>query len=181
VRTIGVLTKLDLVTEVATQKAIKDLVLGKGKQLRLGYCVVKNCSADDAQSTVIKRLAQEVAFFSKPAWREIAASGRCGVGSLQIRLSDLLMNITKREFPHVKAEASTQLEQRKKELEGMGPSRTDQSAQMMYLRRLGSKFQAVTQCALNSYYDSELLFAETPSLKLITAVTKANERFANAF
>jgi hypothetical protein len=181
VRTMGVLTKPDLVTEVATQKAIKDLVLGKGKQLRLGYCVVKNRSADDARSTVFERLAQEVAFFGKPTWREIAASGRCGVGSLKIRLSDLLMNITKREFPHVKAEAAKQLEQRRKELEGMGPSRTDQSAQMMYLGRLGSKFQAITQCALSGYYDSESLFAETPGLKLITAVTKANERFANTF
>ncbi|KAI0616258.1 interferon-induced GTP-binding protein Mx1 [Pyrenophora tritici-repentis] len=181
VRTMGVLTKPDLVTEVATQKAIKDLVLGKGKQLRLGYCVVKNRSADDAQSTVLERLAQEVAFFGKPAWREIAASGRCGVGSLKIRLRDLLMNITKREFPHVKAEAAKQLEQRRKELEDMGPSRTDQSAQMMYLGRLGSKFQAVTQCALNGYYDSESLFAETSGLKLITAATKTNERFANTF
>ncbi|KNG45924.1 interferon-induced gtp-binding protein mx2, partial [Stemphylium lycopersici] len=147
-------------------KAIKDLVLGKGKQLRLGYCVVKNRSADDAQSTVLERLAQEVAFFGKPAWREIAASGRCGVGSLKIRLRDLLMNITKKEFPHVKAEAAKQLKHRRKELEVMGPSRTDQSAQMMYLGRLASKFQAVTQCALNGYYDT---------------ATKTNERFANTF
>jgi hypothetical protein len=34
--TIGVLTKPDLVTEVASQKVIKDLVWGKAKQLRLG-------------------------------------------------------------------------------------------------------------------------------------------------
>jgi hypothetical protein len=65
VRTMGVLTKPDLVIEVASQKAIKDLVLGKGKQLRLGYCVVKNRGADDAQSTTIKRLAQETVFFGK--------------------------------------------------------------------------------------------------------------------
>ncbi|KAF2029778.1 hypothetical protein EK21DRAFT_16152, partial [Setomelanomma holmii] len=64
VRTMGVLTKPDLVSEVASQKAIKDLVLGKGEQLRLGYFVVKNHSADDAQSTMYERLAQENAFFS---------------------------------------------------------------------------------------------------------------------
>jgi hypothetical protein len=34
---------------------------------------------------------------------------------------------------------------------------------------------------LNGYYDSEALFAEMPSLKLITAVTKMNEQFANTF
>ncbi|KAF2191277.1 interferon-inducible Mx protein, partial [Zopfia rhizophila CBS 207.26] len=46
-RTMGVLTKPDLVTDIATQDAIKDLILGKWNQLRLGYCVVKNRSADD--------------------------------------------------------------------------------------------------------------------------------------
>jgi hypothetical protein len=181
VRTMGVLTKPDLVTEVVSQKAIKDLVLGKGKPLRLGYCVVKNRSADDALSTVSERLTQEKAFFGKPAWCEIVGSGRCGIGSLKIRLSDLLMNITKKEFPHVKADVAKQLEQRRSELESMGPSRTEQIAQRMYLGRIGSKFQAVTQCALNGFYDSEALFTETPSLKLITAVTKMNERFANTF
>ncbi|KAF2022792.1 hypothetical protein EK21DRAFT_82396, partial [Setomelanomma holmii] len=71
VRTIGVLTKPDLVAEVTSQEAIKDLVLGKGKQFRLGCFVVKSHSADDAQSTMSERLAQENAFFSKPAWREV--------------------------------------------------------------------------------------------------------------
>jgi hypothetical protein len=113
--------------------------------------------------------------------REIASSGRCGIGSLKTRLSDLLMNITKNEFPHVEADVAKQLEQRRRELESMGPSRADQSTQRMYLGRLGSKFQAVTQCALNGYYDSEALFLEIPSLKLITAVTKRNEQFANTF
>jgi hypothetical protein len=181
VRTMGVLTKPDLVTEVASQKAIMDLVLGKGKQLRLGYCVVKNRGADDAQSSAVKRLAQEKAFFGKPEWHEIAGSGRCGIESLKTRLSDLLMNITQKEFPHVKADVAKQLKQRRRELESMGPSRAEQSAQRMYLGRLGSKFQAVTQCALNGYYDSEALFPEIPGLKLITAVTKMNERFANTF
>jgi hypothetical protein len=34
---------------------------------------------------------------------------------------------------------------------------------------------------LNGNYDNESLFTEMPSLKLITTVTKMNERFANTF
>ena len=74
---------------MVTQKAIKDLILGKGKQLRLGYCVVKNRSADDEQSTASDRLVQEKAVFGKLVWREVAYSGRCGIESLKTRLSDL--------------------------------------------------------------------------------------------
>jgi hypothetical protein len=102
-RTIGLLTKPDLVTEKATQTAIKEMVLGRGKQLRLGYCVVKNRGADDQQSTVSDRRAQEEAFFGTPEWHEIAASGRCGIESLKSRLSDLLLNIWKEVYPIGKA------------------------------------------------------------------------------
>ncbi|KAF2189274.1 hypothetical protein K469DRAFT_737160 [Zopfia rhizophila CBS 207.26] len=115
-RTMGVLTKPDLVTEIATQDAIKDLILGKQNQLRLGYCVIKNRSADDQHK-----------------------------------------------------------------LESIGPSRTEQSSQRIFLRKMASKFQAITQCALNKYYDSEIIFTEVPSLKLITKITKMNEKFANDF
>jgi GTPase SAR1 family protein len=180
-RTMGVLTKPDLVTEKSTQDAIKDLVLGRRNQLRLGYCIVKNRGADDQHSTMLERLAQEKLFFKDVKWQQLETSGRCGVGSLKTRLRDLLMSISKKEFPHVKADAGKRLDQCRKELESIGPSRTEQSSQRMYLGRLGSRFQAVTQCALNGYYDSENIFTEVPSLKLITNITKGNERFANDF
>lgn len=181
VRTMGVLTKPDLVTEAATQQVVKELVLGRRNTLRLGYCVVKNRGADDHGLAISDRIALEKAFFNKSSWREISSSGRCGTESLKVRLSSLLMSIFKQEFPYVKAELAKQLEQRRRELESMGPPRTDSSTQRIYLGRLGARFQAVTQCALNGYYDSEPVFAEKPNLKLVTAITKMNERFANTF
>ncbi|KAF2133256.1 interferon-induced GTP-binding protein Mx2 [Dothidotthia symphoricarpi CBS 119687] len=181
IRTMGVLTKPDLATENATQDAIKGLVLGRQNKLRLGYCVVKNRSADDQSSTLQDRLAQEKAFFSSSTWKPVVASGRCGIASLKIRLSDLLMTISKREFPNVKSDVKRQLDRCRTELEIIGPSRMDQNSQRLYLGKLGSKFQAVTQCALNGYYDSEHVFLEDNKLKLITAITEMNEMFANEF
>jgi len=51
-RTMGVLTKPDLVVEDASREAVKALVLGRGKKLRLGYFIVKNRGADDNTSTL---------------------------------------------------------------------------------------------------------------------------------
>ncbi|OAL05155.1 hypothetical protein IQ06DRAFT_302251 [Phaeosphaeriaceae sp. SRC1lsM3a] len=181
VRTMGVLTKPDLVTEAATQQVVKELVLGRRNTLRLGYCIVKNRGADDHGLAISDRIALEKAFFNKSSWREILSSGRCDTESLKVRLSSLLMSISKQEFPYVKAEVAKQLEQRRRELESMGPSRTDSSTQRICLGRLGARFQAVTQCALNGFYDSEPVFAEKPNLKLVTAITKMNESFANTF
>ncbi|KAF2191280.1 hypothetical protein K469DRAFT_696978 [Zopfia rhizophila CBS 207.26] len=51
----------------------------------------------------------------------------------------------------------------------------------LVLKKMGSKFQAITQCALNGYYNSKIVFTEVPSLKLITKIMKMNEKFANDF
>ena len=180
-RTMGVLTKPDLVTENATRDVIKELVLGKRNPLRLGYCVVKNRSADDQGSTMSARLAQEKEFFAKPEWKSLIGSGRCGIESLKTRLSDLLMTISKREFPNVKSDVAKRLDTCRGELDNVGPSRTEQTSQRIYLGRLAAKYQSITQCALNGHYDSEPVFNREPGLKLITAITKMNEGFANEF
>jgi GTPase SAR1 family protein len=178
-RTMGVLTKPDLVTETATRQVIKDLVLGKRHPLRLGYCVVQNRGADDNTSTLASRLVKEDIFFREPTWAQVLASGRCGISSLKTRLSELLMTISRREFPNVKADVAKRLNQCRNELNKIGPTRNEHAAQRMFLGQLGTRFQEVTQCALNGYYDGEDVFGSDPSLKLITNITKMNEGFAN--
>jgi hypothetical protein len=178
---MGVLTKPDLVTENATFQAVKDLVLGRRNQLQLGYCVVKNRGADDRLSTLAERLLQEEAFFSTPMWQPLRDIGRCGVGSLKTRLRDLLMNITKKEFPNVRSDLVTQLEHARKELNSLGPARTEQTAQRLFLGNLSTKFQIITHCAMLGSYDSHPVFTAEPDLKLITTITKLNETFADLF
>ncbi|KAI1086904.1 interferon-induced GTP-binding protein Mx2 [Rostrohypoxylon terebratum] len=177
IRTMGVLTKPDLAMEYATQSAVIDLVQGKRNRLNLGYCVVKNRSADDSDSSISDRLAFEKAFFAGLPWTSVA--DRCGVESLQIRLSELLMEISKRELPHVKAEVENRLNLRKTELEAMGPSRSDQTSQRLYLGSIASKFQAITQHALNGYYTGHPIFKSEPHLKLATRAMELNEALSS--
>ncbi|KAI0880906.1 interferon-induced GTP-binding protein Mx2 [Annulohypoxylon maeteangense] len=171
-RTMGVLTKPDLATERATQDSVIDLVLSKRNRLNLGYCVVKNRSADDSTSSMSDRLAAEKAFFMGPPWSSVA--DRCGIASLQIRLRELLMDISKRELPHVKADIEKRLHIRRTELEAMGPSRSDQSSQRLFLGRIASRFQAITQHAINGYYTADPIFKLMPCLKLSTRAIELN-------
>ncbi|KAI0011596.1 interferon-induced GTP-binding protein Mx2 [Xylariaceae sp. FL0662B] len=179
IRTMGVLTKPDLVTEKATQDAVMDLVVGKRNNLALGYCIVKNRSADDNTSTMSDRLAAEKAFFLAPPWSSVA--DRCGIASLQIRLREFLMHISNREFPHVKAEIEGRLNQRRVDLETMGPSRANQNFQRLYLGKIASRFQAITQCALNGHYAEYQVFKSEPSLKLATTMIDLNEALSDVF
>ncbi|KAF6812953.1 interferon-induced GTP-binding protein Mx1 [Colletotrichum plurivorum] len=179
VRTMGVLTKPDLVIETATRGAIIDLVLGRRSNLKLGYYVVKNRSADDNASTLSERAAAEQAFFMAPAWSPI--SDRCGTTTLKLKVRELLMHVSKQEFPHVKADIEQRLRQCRAHLEAMGASRADSCSQRMYLGKLASRFLAITQGALNGYYTGDSIFKRLPNLKLITKIMKLNEVFANVF
>lgn len=101
-RTMGVLTKPDLALERATQQTILDLIQGKRQDLKLGYCVVKNRGADDKSSSPRDRSDEERAFFRQEPWSSVASSRRLGSDALKTILRDLLMDISKKEFPTVK-------------------------------------------------------------------------------
>lgn len=179
IRTMGVLTKPDLATEAATRNTVMDLLVGKRSNLKLGYFVVKNRSADDNTSSLKVRAASEKAFFMAPPWTD--ATDRCGIVALKERLRQLLTKISNQEFPHVKAEIEQRLRQSKAHLDIMGQARADQSSQRLYLGKLATRFQAVTQAALNGYYAGENIFKTDPGLRLITRMTKLNEVFSNVF
>jgi hypothetical protein len=178
-RTMGVLTKPDLVPEKATHSAVVDLINGTSHALKLGYFVVKNRNADDEHSTLVQRLEEEKAYFTSLQWS--AVSDRCGIPALKHRIQHLLMDISKREMPHVKSDVEGRLRRCRADLDGMGPSRADASSQRLYLGKLASRYQAVTQSALNAYYLGETLFKSHSSLKLMTRLLKLNEKFADDF
>ncbi|XXH04227.1 hypothetical protein Hte_010641 [Hypoxylon texense] len=179
VRTMGVLTKPDLASEKATQNMILDLVLGRRNKLTLGYCIVKNRSADDNTSTMSERHANEKAFFTAPPWASVA--DRCGIASLQARLRELLMDISKRELPHVRAEIEKLLHLRKLEIDVLGAPRADQVSQRLFLVKIASKFQGITENALYGYYTGNQIFKSEPSLKLATRMMQLNESWSNVF
>lgn len=101
-RTMAVLTKPDLAPERAMQQGIVELIQGKRQDLKLGYCVVKNRSADDGGSSLAMRNREEAVFFGGEPWVGIRATQRVGVEALKMRLRDLLRDISRREFPAVK-------------------------------------------------------------------------------
>jgi hypothetical protein len=140
-RTMGVLTKPDLVTEEVNRKTIQDLVLGRRHQLRLGYYVVKNRSADDQNSTLSERLAHEKSFFAERMWSQLRHTNRCGIPSLRARLSDLLMMLTKNGIPNVISDVKADLDSCRAQLDDLGPARNDHASQRTHIGRIATKFQ----------------------------------------
>ena len=99
-RTLGVLTKPDLMDEGAEHNVI-DIVKGKSHQLHLGWCVVRNPGQKDLMASKEERDSIERAFFqTKDPWTKIDKD-RAGTDALRSRLVEILGEMVQREFSKV--------------------------------------------------------------------------------
>lgn len=99
-RTLGVLTKPDLVDRGAEQHVI-DLIEGKSHQLGLGWCIVRNLSHNELLNSTSDRGELEESFFKvREPWADLNKK-KVGIQALQARLIEVLAEIVRREFPGV--------------------------------------------------------------------------------
>lgn len=99
-RTLGVLTKPDLVDAGAEQHVL-DLIDGKSHKLNLGWCIVRNRGQKELLESSSNRHAVERYFFmSQNPWAKVEKD-RVGVEALRRRLTEILAAIVRREFGKV--------------------------------------------------------------------------------
>lgn len=99
-RTLGVLTKPDLVDKGAEQN-VMDLVKGRSHKLSLGWCILRNLGQRELADSSSNRHALERSFFkTREPWMNLDKD-RVGIEALQARLRDVLTEIVRREFPGV--------------------------------------------------------------------------------
>ncbi|KAF9870377.1 dynamin family protein [Colletotrichum karsti] len=179
-RTLGVLTKPDLVTENATREAVMDLIRGKRRDLKLGYYVVKNRGADDTSSSKEDRDWQEQLFFGAEPWSRLDKS-RLGIPALRTRLKELLMDRTKSEFPKVRREINERLAEAKNQLGALGQPRSTADEQRAFLGKIVSRFTDLKNFGLDAYYTGDPLFDKHSDLRLATRIREANTAFSSMF
>ena len=99
-RTLGVLTKPDLVDEGAEVRVV-DLLEGRSHALRLGWHIIRNPGQKEMSDPSLDRQRTEINFFStKHPWNKVAKE-RVGTESLRQRLQDILSQLVRQEFPKV--------------------------------------------------------------------------------
>ena len=117
-RTIGVLTKLDLMDHGTNAL---DILSGRVYPLKLGFIGVVNRSQQDIQinKTMSDALSSEREFFrTHPAYRNIAS--RCGTQYLAKTLNTTLMGHIRDRLPDIKARLNTLMGQTQQELASYG-------------------------------------------------------------
>jgi hypothetical protein len=175
-RTLGVLTKPDLIDK-GGEEDVMSLVEGKRNPLRLGYCIVRNRGQSELSSAAVTRHTKEKDFFSTEPWSRLDRD-RVGTPALQRRLQELLISITRREFPKVQAQIVHQLSTCRKRLEDLGADRESADQQRRFLLEISQNFQDVTNFALDAYYSRHAVFGSIPELRIATLAVERMERFA---
>ncbi|KAK4172708.1 P-loop containing nucleoside triphosphate hydrolase protein [Triangularia setosa] len=176
-RTLGVLTKPDLLKERSAKASVCALVLGNRKPLNLGYYIVRNRGGDDDEDD--SELSNREDLFRQHPWCNLPDE-RVGVGALRVRLRDLLGEITDQAFPIIRTELRDMLVESKAQLDALGASRKTSGEQRQYLAAIAAKFQELVRAALDADYSRSKAFKDG-ELRLITAIVSATECFDLTF
>lgn len=104
-RTLGILTKPDLVDKGAEKKIISFIDQQATTAGRLGWIVVRNLGQQQLEDKCNDRDAEEKEFFCKAPWDRLPL-GCFGIEALRDRLQELHASITRREFPAVSSSSS---------------------------------------------------------------------------
>ncbi|ROT42142.1 interferon-induced GTP-binding protein mx2 [Sodiomyces alkalinus F11] len=176
-RTLGILTKADLLKELSAKSAVVSLLEGKRKPLKLGYHVVTNRGGDDhgEEEDASAALRERETMFLEDPWDRLP-DDRVGIASLRERLGDLLGEITDRAFPKLRTETRDRLANAEKKLKDLGTPRQTEREQQQYLVGIASQFQAIVRAALDADYSAHPAFSRD-ELRLITAVINTTEQF----
>ena len=175
-RTLGVLTKPDLIDD-GGQENVMMLVEGKRNPLRLGYHIVRNGGQSELSSQPSERARKEKEFFLSQPWSRLNRD-RVGTQALQQRLQDLLVDITRREFPKVQSQILKKLADCRRQIEGLGVERQSPEQQRRYLLKLSNGFQKMADSALDAYYSREKAFSNHDQLRLATLAADRMDQFS---
>ncbi|PNP61188.1 hypothetical protein FNYG_14105 [Fusarium nygamai] len=178
-RTLGILTKPDLLKERSAKAVVCDLVLGKRRPLTLGYYVVRSRGGDEEDSDEDADLLHREDMFKDEPWTSLP-DHKTGIKALRVCLQDLLGQIAEKAFPKLRSETRRKLTEKQEELASLGPPRQTGRQQQQFLVSVASNFQNIVRAALDADYSTNQAFADD-TLRLITEVVNTTDEFAVDF
>jgi GTP-binding protein EngB required for normal cell division len=185
VRTVGIITKPDLINE-GTESRVASLSKNLDRvKLKLGFFLLKNPAPLDISKGLSweERQQKELQFFNSSPWKEQNLDEtRVGIENLRNFLQQLLDNHIEHELPKVRKEVELLLRNTESILAQIGPQRSSVGQIRMFLTHTSMEFFNLTKAALDGNYggkDSVFFAAGTKTeTRLRARIHIANERFA---
>ncbi|OLL24051.1 Interferon-induced GTP-binding protein Mx2, partial [Neolecta irregularis DAH-3] len=176
-RTLGVITKPDLVDQGAEQQVL-DLAANIAKPLKLGYFIVRNRNFNELKVAcdTESRNRSEAAFFARPPWSEISKT-RVGIDRLRLYLVDLLRDHIREELPHVREEVHADRRKCENTLKKIPPEMGSLPQKQIFLSKVIREYQDKIKDALSGEYDNDI-FAQG-NTRIRGVLQNLNEKFSS--
>ncbi|KAF1321597.1 Interferon-induced gtp-binding protein mx, partial [Globisporangium splendens] len=154
VRTIAVVTKLDLV-DAGAEKAVHELLMNKKKFMHLGYHAVKCRSQRDVSSGVSIEvgLMNEKRFFIDHEYWHRLPEHIWGISNLSNRLVSILQDNIRRSLPKVIQEINERIEDAIKGLQELGETLETAGARRQQFGRWMNAYLRYMDAAVSGHYD----------------------------
>ncbi|KAK3175386.1 hypothetical protein K4F52_010309 [Lecanicillium sp. MT-2017a] len=183
-RTVGIITKADLINEGAEPRIALVARNQDTIKLKLGFFLVKNPSPLEVQNGISleTRSRRELQFFSTPAWKSQGIdTDRVGVDKLRLFLQDLLDTHIERELPKVRDEIRRMLLAREGELKALGGARVTAGEVRTYITHVSMGFYQLLGAASRGSYDGldVEFFSKGDVCKLRARIQKLNSQFSD--
>ncbi|KAB8616641.1 hypothetical protein FH972_025976 [Carpinus fangiana] len=177
-RTIGVMTKCDIVQKGEDSRAMK-LLRNEEIDLRHGWFAVRNRSPTEIQqsTTVQTRHERELEFFTMDPWNKIPEARR-GVRALQKYLQEVLYEKIETQKPRIIEKAKRLYEEASQELEAMGEARETAVDYRRYLSRFARDYERLLDNSLNGSNLRE--WAQDSPLMLEPLIRKLKKDFCDS-
>jgi GTP-binding protein EngB required for normal cell division len=155
VRTLGLITKPDTLDAGSdSEQAYVKLAQNKDVVLGLGWHVLRNRSYDMRNASSAERDEAETAFFSSGIWGIVDPS-LLGVGSLRVRLSNVLKDQILRQLPALLQDVEVGIADCESQLARLGQPRTGLGEQRRYLMRVSQQFSDLIKAAVEGVYNDK--------------------------
>lgn len=152
IRTLGVMTKIDLMDE---GENCKDILMNKVIPLRYGYVAVKGRSQLEVKNRMLvsEAIKKELDWFSKHPVYSMLPAEQLGTRALVDKMSTILFNMIQSYLPQLKSEVNSRLRQVKTQMEGLGeefPEEEEKKLELVF--RLVRKFKDSFDQMINGKY-----------------------------
>ncbi|TVY12861.1 Interferon-induced GTP-binding protein Mx [Lachnellula arida] len=151
-RTLGIITKPDRIDGDGSKRTYLELAQNLDIHLKLGWHVIKNREAHEADYTLEQRKESESKWFSASVFKALPPD-HVGIDSLRKRLSQLLFEHIRRELPKLRAEVEGKLETFEQALKLMGKCRSTPQQCKTFLTEMSMRYYQTCKAAVDGHYE----------------------------
>ncbi|OTA56465.1 P-loop containing nucleoside triphosphate hydrolase protein [Hypoxylon sp. EC38] len=157
-RTIGVLTKVDLLTPGSMEEFTSSWLAKKNPKLQellpIGWHVIRNRDAAEGSDTKEQRDERERSPLESDLWPSVSSKDR-GIEMLRKKLSGILLSHIKGNLHDLVGSIERKINDHRVQLERLGKPRLTPKDQRIYLDKIAVRFHTICLYAVEGNYNDE--------------------------